>query len=41
MPGSRCRLAAISSMKIEGTISAGGSASDSAVIASSEKPKPL
>jgi hypothetical protein len=40
IPGSRCRLAATSSMKIDGMISDGGKTSDRAVIASNEKPKP-
>ena len=38
--GSKWRLAAISSMKMDGMISAGANMIDSAVIDSNEKPKP-
>lgn len=40
MPGRRCRLAAISSMKTAGMKVAGGISSDSEVMTRSEKPKP-
>jgi hypothetical protein len=40
MPGNNRKLAATSNMKIDGTISAGVRTSDSAVMASSEKPNP-